>query len=94
MPAPDARARGLKRATMPNRLAAVISDTLYLYPAELAPTVDAAIERLRDDRRSGSLRRFVAAIQASGVTEASEDEIDAFTFPDHEGDALHLPFPG
>ena len=79
---------------MPNRLAAVISDTLYLYPADLAPAVDAAIERLRRDRRAGCFTRFVAAIAASGVCEASEDELDAFTFPPHEGDALHLPFPG
>ena len=77
---------------MQTRLAAVLADTLYLYPAELAPAVDAELDRLRDDHKAGAVARFVARFLALGATEATEEEADGFPQPEY-GDHFGLAYP-
>lgn len=76
----------------PTMLAAVLADTLYLYPSELAPAVAAELDVLRDDRKAGAVARFVARILALGVHEATEEEADGFPMPEY-GDHFDLPYP-
>ena len=74
-------------------LAAILDDTLYLYPATAQPAIDAAIARVQFDLSEAGRARFFADLEAAGLRDATEAEIAAFHFPADDGEyfGLHAP---
>lgn len=77
---------------MPTTLAAVLADTLYLYPADRAEAIEAAVFAARDDNAPGSFDRTIERVLAAGAHEASEEEADGFPVPEY-GDHFGLAYP-
>jgi hypothetical protein len=73
-------------------LAAVLSDTLYLYPADRAEDVEAAVFAARDDNAPGSYDRMIERILAAGAREATEEEAEGFPVPEY-GDRFGMAYP-
>lgn len=75
-------------------LAAVISDTLYLYPESSSDAVWAALPLVRDAHEAHRPVSLAAELaKVPGWREASQEEMDRFhDWPD-EGDGFDIPFP-
>jgi hypothetical protein len=75
-------------------LAAVISDTLYLYPASSTGLLWTALSLARDAREGGRRAPLAddIALIVPGWREATQDEADAFHGWPEEGDGFDIPY--